>query len=137
MRPTEPAGTPRAALEFCPHPPTGPPTMPGKFEIYTAKNGEYRWRLKATNGITIASSGEGYKARASCLNGIKSVQKNAPAADLIDLDKQAEEEAKAAAEQEAARDEDGAAADKPAKKTTAKKSAAKKSGKKKAAKAKK
>ncbi len=47
-----------------------------KFEVYTDKAGEYRFRLKATNGQIIAVS-EGYKALKSCLNGIASVKKNA------------------------------------------------------------
>ena len=47
-----------------------------KFEIYTDKAGEFRFRLKATNGQIIAIS-EGYKAMASCMNGIESVKKNA------------------------------------------------------------
>ncbi len=47
-----------------------------KFEVYKDKAGEYRFRLKATNGQVIAT-GEGYKAKASCLNGIESVKKNA------------------------------------------------------------
>ncbi len=51
--------------------------MAGKFEVYKDKKGEFRFRLKASNGQTILAS-EGYKARASCLNGIASVQKNAP-----------------------------------------------------------
>ncbi len=50
-----------------------------KFEIYTDKAGEFRFRLKAKNGEIIAVS-EGYKAKASCLNGIESVKKNAPEA---------------------------------------------------------
>lgn len=47
-----------------------------KFEVYTDKKGEYRFRLKATNGQIIAVS-EGYKAISGCLNGIESVKKNA------------------------------------------------------------
>ena len=47
-----------------------------KFEVYTDKAGEFRFRLKATNGQIIAVS-EGYKAMASCMNGIESVKKNA------------------------------------------------------------
>jgi uncharacterized protein YegP (UPF0339 family) len=46
-----------------------------KFEIYTDKRGEFRFRLKAGNGQTILAS-EGYKAKASCMNGIESVRKN-------------------------------------------------------------
>ena len=53
-----------------------------KFEVYTDKAGEYRFRLKATNGQVIAVS-EGYKAEASCLNGIESVKKNAPEAPVV------------------------------------------------------
>jgi len=46
-----------------------------KFEIYTDKRGEFRFRLKASNGQAILT-GEGYKAKASCTNGIESVRKN-------------------------------------------------------------
>ena len=53
-----------------------------KFEMYQDKRGEYRFRLKATNGEIIAVS-EGYKAKASCLNGIESVKRNAPEAEVI------------------------------------------------------
>lgn len=49
--------------------------MAGKFEIYKDKAGEFRFRLKAGNGQTILAS-EGYKAKASCTNGIESVRKN-------------------------------------------------------------
>ena len=53
-----------------------------KFEIYTDKAGEFRFRLKATNGQIIAVS-EGYKAMASCKNGIESVKKNAADAPVV------------------------------------------------------
>jgi hypothetical protein len=49
--------------------------MPGKFEIYKDKAGEFRFRLKAENGKNILGS-EGYSAKAGCLNGIESVKKN-------------------------------------------------------------
>ncbi len=48
-----------------------------KFEVYADKAGEFRFRLKATNGQIIATS-EGYKALSGCMNGIESVKKNAP-----------------------------------------------------------
>ena len=54
-----------------------------KFEIYTDKAGEFRFRLKATNGQIIAVS-EGYKAMAGCKNGIESVKKNAADAKIVD-----------------------------------------------------
>ncbi len=53
-----------------------------KFEVYTDKAGEFRFRLKAKNGEIIATS-EGYKAKASCLNGIESIKKNAPDAEVV------------------------------------------------------
>ncbi|MEM7171038.1 MAG: YegP family protein [Pseudomonadota bacterium] len=51
--------------------------MAGKFELYKDKAGEFRFRLKAGNGQNILAS-EGYKQRASAMNGIESVKKNAP-----------------------------------------------------------
>ena len=53
-----------------------------KFEVYKDKAGEFRFRLKARNGEIIAT-GEGYKAKASCLNGIDSIRRNAPEAKLV------------------------------------------------------
>lgn len=53
-----------------------------KFEVYEDKAGEFRFRLKAKNGEVIATS-EGYKAKTSCLNGIESVKKNAPEAEIV------------------------------------------------------
>ena len=52
-----------------------------KFEMYEDKAGEFRFRLKAANGQIVATS-EGYKAKASCINGIESVKKNAPEAEI-------------------------------------------------------
>ena len=48
-----------------------------KYEVYKDKIGEFRFRLKAKNGEIIAT-GEGYKAKASCLKGIDSIRRNAP-----------------------------------------------------------
>lgn len=56
-----------------------------KFEVYTDKAGEYRFRLKATNGQVVAMS-EGYKQKASCENGIESVRKNAADAPILEPD---------------------------------------------------
>ena len=47
-----------------------------KFEMYTDKAGEFRFRLKAKNGEIIVT-GEGYKAKSSCLNGIDSIGRHA------------------------------------------------------------
>lgn len=56
-----------------------------KFEVYTDKAGEFRFRLKARNGEIIAV-GEGYKAKASCLNGIDSIRRNAPDAEIVKVE---------------------------------------------------
>ncbi|MBQ3823809.1 MAG: YegP family protein [Clostridia bacterium] len=53
-----------------------------KYEVYTDKKGEFRFRLKAKNGQIIAT-GEGYKTKKSCLNGIESIKKNAPEAKIV------------------------------------------------------
>ncbi len=57
--------------------------MPGKFEIYKDKAGEFRWRLIASNGEKIAS-GEGYKSKEGCMDGVKSVKTNAQTAEIVD-----------------------------------------------------
>lgn len=54
-----------------------------KFEIYTDKAGEFRFRLKATNGQVIAVS-EGYTTHAACENGVASVKKNAVDAEIVE-----------------------------------------------------
>lgn len=54
-----------------------------KFEVYTDKAGEFRFRLTAKNGQIIAT-GEGYKAKAGCLNGVESIKKNAPEAEVVE-----------------------------------------------------
>lgn len=54
-----------------------------KFEMYTDKSENSRFRLKARNGEIIATS-EGYKSKSSCLNGIESVINNAPEAVIIE-----------------------------------------------------
>ena len=55
-----------------------------KFEMYSDKAGEYRFRLKARNGEIIAVS-EGYKAKVSCIAGIESVHRNAPTATVVKM----------------------------------------------------
>ena len=59
--------------------------MAAKFELYKDKVGEFRWRLRHQNGEIIAS-GEGYTTKANALNGIESVKKNAPDANIEEID---------------------------------------------------
>lgn len=52
-----------------------------KFEVYQDRAGAYRFRLKARNGAIIATS-EAYTTKAACENGVESVRKNAPDAEV-------------------------------------------------------
>lgn len=47
------------------------------FLIYKDTAGEYRWRYQASNTKTVADSGEGYKNKADCENGIRLVKESA------------------------------------------------------------
>ncbi|GAA2532460.1 YegP family protein [Microbacterium sp. YY-03] len=60
--------------------------MAGKFEVWVDKAGDYRWNLKAGNGEVIATS-QGYASKASALNGIDSVRRNAADADVVEIEK--------------------------------------------------
>lgn len=53
-----------------------------KFEVYTDKKGEFRFRLKARNGQIISTS-EAYVKKTSCLKGIESVRKNVVDAPVV------------------------------------------------------
>ena len=77
--------------------------MAGKFELYAAKNGKFRFRLKAGNGEIIAVASEDYETRAAAKKGIASIQKNAAGAELVDLEAAAAAAAKAKAAAEKAK----------------------------------
>ena len=55
-----------------------------EFELYQDKAKEYRWRLKASNGQVVASSSEGYKAKAKCQHAIDLIKKGAGKATVED-----------------------------------------------------
>ena len=57
--------------------------MSAKFVIQKDKSGQFRFNLKAGNGEIIATS-EAYTTKAGCKNGIESVKKNAPVAEVVD-----------------------------------------------------
>jgi uncharacterized protein YegP (UPF0339 family) len=69
--------------------------MTAKFEIFLDRKKQYRFHLKASNGETIAAS-QAYDTKAACIKGIKSIQKNAPIAAIIDPEEAAKKTAKAA-----------------------------------------
>jgi uncharacterized protein YegP (UPF0339 family) len=62
--------------------------MSAKFTVFLDKAKKFRFHLQAANGEIIAAS-EAYESRAACLNGIKSVQQNAPVARIEDTTIQA------------------------------------------------
>jgi uncharacterized protein len=48
-----------------------------KFEVYQDSAQQYRWRLVAGEGQdrqVLATGGQGYKAKADCMHGVKSIQ---------------------------------------------------------------
>jgi hypothetical protein len=49
--------------------------MPGKFQVYKDKAGEYRFRLRNAEGSIVMAS-EGYKQYDGVMNGVNSVKKN-------------------------------------------------------------
>jgi uncharacterized protein YegP (UPF0339 family) len=69
--------------------------MAAKFEIFLDRKKQYRFHLKASNGEIIAAS-EAYDTKAACIKGIKSIQKNAPTALIIDPEEAAKKAVKAA-----------------------------------------
>ena len=69
------AGVEDLTEENCPHLPHP------KFQLFRDKAGQFRFRLKARNGKIIAVS-EGYQTKSGCENGIGSVRKNAPEAEI-------------------------------------------------------
>lgn len=54
-----------------------------KFEIFKDKAGEFRFRIRATNGNILASS-EGYAAKASAKNAIDRIKSDAAGAAVDD-----------------------------------------------------
>ncbi|MBW2938023.1 YegP family protein [Aureisphaera sp. CAU 1614] len=55
------------------------------WETKTAKNGKFHFNLKSTNGQIVGSS-QMYKDESGMKNGIASVQKNAPGADVKEVE---------------------------------------------------
>jgi uncharacterized protein YegP (UPF0339 family) len=49
------------------------------YYYYKDKTGEWRWRLKSSNGRILADSGEGYTGEQECLDAIDRVKASADA----------------------------------------------------------
>jgi uncharacterized protein YegP (UPF0339 family) len=54
-----------------------------KFEIYADSSNKYRWRLKAGNGQTVASSGESFDSQSNATRAAENVKANAGAATVV------------------------------------------------------
>ena len=63
--------------------------MAARFQIFQDARGEFRWHLRAGNNEIIATSGEGYKAKADCEHGIDLVKRDGPAAPVEILEDKA------------------------------------------------
>ena len=59
--------------------------MPGKFHVHHQPGKGYHFNLVATNGQVIATS-EHYETHRACLQGIESVRRNAPQAEVEHVD---------------------------------------------------
>ena len=57
--------------------------MAGKFVLSKGSTGKFHFNLVAANGQVIATS-EAYESKAAALNGIDSVKRNAPGAEIDD-----------------------------------------------------
>ena len=55
-----------------------------KFELYKDPHGSFRWKLKSTEGRTIAVSAEAYKTMADLLQNIANVKREAGVSDIDD-----------------------------------------------------
>jgi hypothetical protein len=56
-----------------------------KFEIYADAKGSYRWRLVASNGQTVASSGESFASKAHARRAAENVKTNAGKAEIEEV----------------------------------------------------
>jgi uncharacterized protein YegP (UPF0339 family) len=55
-----------------------------KFEIYADASDNYRWRLKASNGQIVASSGESFDSKSNAERAAENVRDNAGGASIVD-----------------------------------------------------
>jgi uncharacterized protein YegP (UPF0339 family) len=55
------------------------------FELYEDSAGDWRWRLVHDNGNIIADSGQGYSSKQRAKDGLESVKRNAPDANVLEV----------------------------------------------------
>ncbi|GAB3690767.1 hypothetical protein GCM10028857_27480 [Salinarchaeum chitinilyticum] len=59
---------------------------PAAYEVFQDNADEWRWRLRHRNGQILADSGEGYASKQKARQGMRSVMKNAPGADVAEIE---------------------------------------------------
>jgi uncharacterized protein YegP (UPF0339 family) len=56
-----------------------------KFEIYADASGNWRWRLVASNGQTVATSGESFASKANARAAAENIKTRAGSADVVEV----------------------------------------------------
>ena len=64
---------------------------PPNFKVYPDNRGEWRWRFVASNGLTLADSGEGYKSLGDLLKAIRLLKVSAKASRVKPFGKRQQE----------------------------------------------
>lgn len=58
-----------------------------RFIVSKDSSGKFRWKLVSGNGQTVATPGQGYASKQSCLEGIELIKQNAATATIEDKTK--------------------------------------------------
>ena len=74
----------------------------GKFEVYPDNAGQFRWRLKSSNGQVIATGGQGYKDKRDCRSAVESVKRTAAEAPIEEVEQKEQKGERAGAPDAAA-----------------------------------
>ena len=56
-----------------------------KFEIYQDSGGNWRWRLVASNGQNVGSSGESFASKANAIRAAENVRDSAGNAQIVEV----------------------------------------------------
>ena len=60
--------------------------MAAKFEVYADAGGKDRWRLKAANGQTVASSGESFDSQGNARRAAEAAKQTAASAEIVEAE---------------------------------------------------
>lgn len=59
--------------------------MAATFEVYADAGGNYRWRLKSSNGQVTASSGEAFSSKSSAVRAAEAVKASVATAEVKEV----------------------------------------------------